>query len=75
MAADIADTRSSSTSSGKAEAIVRPSTLTTADASTSGEEALRSRKRSTMSSVRDFVKLIFPQEEYVGLRVARAAVL
>ena len=39
-------------SEGKAEAIVKPSTLTTAEASTSVEEACRSRRRSIMSSTR-----------------------
>jgi hypothetical protein len=38
--------------SGKAEAIVSPSTLTTAEASTSAEEDCRSRRRSIMSSSR-----------------------
>ena len=60
IAADIAETRSSETSRGKAEAIARPSTLTTAAASTSGELACRSRKRSTMSSVRDLLKIVLP---------------
>jgi hypothetical protein len=51
MAADMADTRSSSTSRGSAEAMLRPSTLTTADASISGEEACNSRRRSTIFCV------------------------
>src|SRR5512143_2454889 len=60
IAADMADTRSSSTSCGKAEAMLNPSTLTTADASISGDEACRSRKRSTISWERDFVKATAP---------------
>src|SRR5512137_1340320 len=54
MAADIADTRSSSTPAGNEEAMIKPSTDTTADASTSGVPACKSRKRSTICSVRDF---------------------
>jgi hypothetical protein len=54
MAADIAATRSSSTSAGRAEAIVSPSTLTTAEASTSGDEACRSLRRATIRSVGTF---------------------
>jgi hypothetical protein len=53
MAADMADTRSSSTSFGRAEAMIRPSTETTADASISGEAACIWRKRETICSVRD----------------------
>src|SRR5574338_205548 len=56
MAADIAETRSSSTPCGSAEAIVSPSTLTIAEASISGEDACNSRRRSTIIWVRDFVK-------------------
>jgi hypothetical protein len=54
IAADMADTRSSSVVAGKSEAIVKPSTLTTADASMSGLEARILRKRSMMSWVRVF---------------------
>jgi hypothetical protein len=36
--------------------MLNPSTLTTAEASISGEDACKSRKRSTMSWERDFVK-------------------
>src|SRR6185436_17236056 len=56
IAADIAETRSSSTPCGKADAILRPSTLTTADASMSGDEACNSRRRSTICCVRDLDK-------------------
>jgi hypothetical protein len=54
MAADMAETRSSSTSGGKAEAIIRPSTLTKAEASTSVELVCKSLKRSVICSVLDF---------------------
>src|SRR5438874_2999586 len=53
MAADMAETRSSSMFAGIDEAMLRPSTLTIAAASTSAEVACRSRKRSTNCSVRD----------------------
>src|SRR5512136_1355227 len=53
IAADIADTRSSSTPAGSDDAMIRPSTETTAEASTSGVPACKSRKRSTICSVRD----------------------
>src|SRR5512139_338209 len=54
MAADMADTRSSSTPAGSDDAMIKPSTDTTADASQSGVPACKSRKRSTICSVRDF---------------------
>jgi hypothetical protein len=56
MAADMADTRSSSTSFGRAEAMIRPSTDTTADDSISGETARIWRNLVTICSV--FVKAI-----------------
>src|SRR5689334_10518279 len=52
----MAETRSSSTPCGRAEAILKPSTLTTAEASISGDEACNSRKRSTICCERFFVK-------------------
>jgi hypothetical protein len=60
MAADMAATLSSSTPCGRAEAIVSPSTLITAEASISGEDACISLKCSTMSWERDFVNSILP---------------
>jgi len=56
IAADIAEIRSSSTPAGSEEAMIRPSTLTTADASMSGVPACKSFKRSTIISVRDLIK-------------------
>src|SRR5512142_459232 len=57
IAADIAETRSSSTPCGNAEAMLNPSTLTMAEASISGDEACSSRKRSTICCVRFFDNL------------------
>ncbi|GIK27383.1 MAG: hypothetical protein BroJett007_05210 [Chloroflexota bacterium] len=54
IAADIAETRSSSTPTGSDDAMLNPSTLMTAEASMPGPAACRSRKRSTINSVRDF---------------------
>ena len=54
QAADIAETRSSSLFEGSDEAMLRPSTLTIAAASISGELTCRSRRRSTSCSLRDF---------------------
>src|SRR3989304_1109914 len=53
IAADMADTRSSSTFVGRAEAIVKPSTLTTAEASISGVLRCISTNRATICSERD----------------------
>src|SRR3990170_1384280 len=55
IAADIAETRSSSTPAGSDDAMINPSTLTTAEASTSGVLAWRSLRRWTIWSVRDLV--------------------
>ena len=44
--------------------MVRPSTLTIAEASISGDEAWSSRKRSTISWVRDFVKTALLMMKY-----------
>src|SRR5687768_9078705 len=55
IAADIAETRSSSTPCCRAEAMIKPSTETTADASMSGAAACILRRRSTIRSERDFV--------------------
>ena len=52
IAADIAETRSSSTSAGSDEAIVSPSTLTTAEASMSGLLTCRSLRQAIICSVR-----------------------
>jgi hypothetical protein len=52
--ADMAETRSSHALGQRWQC--NPSTLTTAEASISGEDACKSRKRSTMSWERDFVK-------------------
>src|SRR6185295_14024855 len=51
IAALIADTRSSSTSAGSAEAIIKPSTLTTAEASISGVFICKAFRCRTISSV------------------------
>src|SRR5688572_32207362 len=54
IAADIAETRSSSTPCCRAEAMINPSTETTAEASISGAAACILRRRSTIRSERDF---------------------
>src|SRR5690606_26144370 len=50
----MAETRSSSAPEGSADAMISPSTLTTADAVISGAPLCNSRRRSTINSVRDF---------------------
>jgi hypothetical protein len=50
--------------SGRAEAMVKPSKLMTAEASTSGEEACRSLKRSLILSVREVAKLHLQSDYY-----------
>src|SRR5512146_3384205 len=57
IAADMAETRSSSTPWGSALASGSPSTLTMAEASISGEDACSSRRRSTISWLRVLVKV------------------
>src|SRR5215208_4148818 len=51
----MAETRSSSTPCCRAEAMINPSTETTAEASISGAAACMLRRRSTIRSERDFV--------------------
>ena len=51
--------RSSSTSAGNEEAIIKPSTLTTAEASMSAVPAWRSLKRAIICSVRDAITVHF----------------
>jgi hypothetical protein len=57
IAADIAAMRSSSMCFGKADAMVNPSTLTTEEASISGDDACKFLNNSTMSCERVFIKV------------------